>query len=305
MGIIHSFIANTALSYTCIFHCISILYYKKSQPSIISSFFFILFYVMNCVADGKTMSPYLWYRFYALAISSHRQHPWPPDFKIVWTSFLFIGRERCVWLFALQFLCFLVRARILSLHEVWAWALPLHVQAVKMCRGCRWHWQLAGQNPCVHQPRSALLTWLIPHKATRKKSLRNTWTPVLVVTIPHSFSKAKGITFLVTVHISPNPKSGMPKSRAAALWCPFRTIQLLKHLLHNSYRLFCRSCFTIIQGNNFSSFTITMTLQFVRSLHFTDLNDLLQYPHFLIFNNVAQESSTSNVIDFFFFPSVA
>lgn len=80
----------------------------------------------------------------------------------------------------------------------------------------------------LHQPRSTLSSWLIPHKATRKKSLRNTWTSVLVVTISHSFSKAEGVTFQVNAHIGPNPKGGMPKSRAAALWCPFRTIQLLK-----------------------------------------------------------------------------
>lgn len=80
----------------------------------------------------------------------------------------------------------------------------------------------------LHQPRSALPSQLVPHKASRKKSLRNTWTPVLFVTVSHSFSKPEGITFQVNAHVEPNPKGGMPKSRAAAPRCPFRTIQLLK-----------------------------------------------------------------------------
>lgn len=73
MEIIHPFIANAALSYTCIFYCISIiLLLQKVTTQYYFFLFFVLFYVMNCVADGKTMPPYLWYRFCALAISPYR-----------------------------------------------------------------------------------------------------------------------------------------------------------------------------------------------------------------------------------------
>lgn len=72
-----------------------------------------------------------------------------------------------------------------------------------------------------------LPSWLIPH-IHHQKELMKCLNPVSVVTISHSFSKPEGITFQVNAHIGPNQLGGLPKSRAAAVWCHCRTKELLK-----------------------------------------------------------------------------
>lgn len=113
------------------------------------------------------------------------------------------------------------------------------------------------------------------------------------------FPKAEGITFQV------NARTQARVQRVACqnpeLWCPFRTMQLLQTPPPQSLKIvLCKFFYTHLGKYLLHSLPIAMTLQFVRGLGFTDLNDLLQYPHIFIFNEVTQESSGSYVIAIFF-----
>lgn len=164
--------------------------------------------------------------------------------RTAWT-YSFSQSGKGVWLFALWFLCFLVSARLLSSNE-WLlrcgqvccfWVLTCFyrgdtpspglgredMQKLQMTQG----WEEPGCTDTCIRHALPLTSWLIS-LIHRQNELTKCLKPVSVVTISHSFSKPEGITFRVNAHIGPNQLGGLPKPRAAAVWCHCRTIELLK-----------------------------------------------------------------------------